>query len=334
VNGVDFSVSPGSVMTMLGPSGCGKTTILRCIAGLENATDGEIIIGDRRVFSGGVSLVPIEDRNLGMVFQSYAIWPHMTIAANVAYGLKVRGRPKTEIKRRVNEALELVRLEGFGDRYPSQLSGGQMQRVVLARAIAYNPDILLLDEPLANLDAHLREEMRLELKRIQRETGTTMVAVTHDQSEALAISDQILVMSSGKVLQRGSPREIWASPVVAPVARFLGGANELRLRSEGGLAVIDDLGPMPHGSPSFTAANGVAIFRASDARISAPGSGGWRGKILLSQYLGGHIHYLVRCAQYEFAVEMSPSGPLFKEGDEVDVIVPGEAIMTFDEVSA
>src|SRR5690606_40620699 len=230
VDEVPFGVPEGGITPMRRPSGCGKTTMLRCIAGLETATSGEIVIGTRRVFSGGRDLVPAEARNLGMVFQSYAIWPHMTIASNVAYGLRVRGRPREEIERRVREALALVRLSDYSERYPGQLSGGQMQRVVLARSLAYDPDLLLLDEPLANLDAHLREEMRQELKRIQRETGTTMIAVTHDQSEALALSDQIMVMSSGRVLQRGGPEEIFRRPQTAEVARFLGATNSFAAR--------------------------------------------------------------------------------------------------------
>ena len=258
VDGVSFVVPEGEIATMLGPSGCGKTTILRCIAGLETATSGEITIGARTVFSGGRDRVPVEARNLGMVFQSYAIWPHMTIAHNIAYGLKVRRRPRSEIDQRVRAALALVRLSDYAERYPAQLSGGQMQRVVLARAIAYDPETLLLDEPLANLDTHLREEMRQELKRIQRETRTTMIAVTHDQSEALALSDQILVMAGGRVLQRGKPEEIFRRPQTAEVARFLGATNALTAHRIDGRLVMDGLGPLPDEAD---AAGGTMLVR-------------------------------------------------------------------------
>ncbi len=331
VAGVSFTVPAGGITTMLGPSGCGKTTILRCIAGLETATDGEIVIGGRVVFSGGLSRVPVEQRNLGMVFQSYAIWPHMSIAANVAYGLKVRGRPRAEIERRVRDALALVRLSGFEQRLPGQLSGGQMQRVVLARAIAYDPEILLLDEPLANLDAHLREEMRQELKRIQRETGTTMIAVTHDQSEALAISDQILVMSSGRILQRGSPQEIWRSPNVAGVASFLGGVNCLKATPSDGRLVIEGVGPLPDGAPCASGPAQV-IFRPTDVQLEPSADGAvWVGTVSLTQFLGQHIQYLVQCGGHELTVEVPASGHHFAEGDRVSVVVSPKALMVFPE---
>ncbi|MEZ5650863.1 MAG: ABC transporter ATP-binding protein [Burkholderiaceae bacterium] len=334
VDGVSFTVPAGGITTMLGPSGCGKTTILRCIAGLETATDGEIVIGDRVVFSGGLSRVPVEQRNLGMVFQSYAIWPHMSIAENVAYGLKVRGRPRVEIQRRVGEALALVRLSGFEKRLPGQLSGGQMQRVVLARAIAYDPEILLLDEPLANLDAHLREEMRQELKRIQRETGTTMIAVTHDQSEALAISDQILVMSAGHILQRGSPQDIWRRPEVAGVASFLGGVNRLPALPRDGRLVIEGVGPLPPGTPVLQVPAQV-IFRPTDVRLLPAGEGGgWPGTVALTQFLGQHIQYLVRCGEHELTIDMPAAGRLFNEGEAVSVVAEPQALMVYPEQAA
>ncbi|MEZ5740302.1 MAG: ABC transporter ATP-binding protein [Burkholderiaceae bacterium] len=296
----------------------------------ETATDGQIAIGGRMVFAAGESKVPVEERNLGMVFQSYAIWPHMSIEANVAYGLKVRRRPRAEIERRVRDALALVRLSGYEKRLPGQLSGGQMQRVVLARAIAYDPQILLLDEPLANLDAHLREEMRQELKRIQRETGTTMIAVTHDQSEALALSDQILVMDSGKILQRGAPQEIWQRPSVATVARFLGGVNELAAVLRDGHLVVEGVGPLPAGAPT---ANGDAavIFRPTDVVLEPVGADpGWRGTVLLTQFLGQSVQYLVRCGGFEIKVEMPASGQVLREGDLACVRVAPEAIMVYE----
>ena len=326
VDGVSFVVPEGEIATMLGPSGCGKSTILRCIAGLETATGGEITIGKRPVFSGGREHVPVEKRDLGMVFQSYAIWPHMTIARNVGYGLKVRRRPREEIARRVGEALSLVRLSGYADRYPSQLSGGQMQRVVLARALAYDPEILLLDEPLANLDAHLREEMRQELKRIQRETRKTMIAVTHDQSEALALSDQIMVMAGGQVLQRGRPEEIFGQPKTAEVARFLGATNVLKARRIEGRLVAEGMGPLPeHAGNAGGAASARVLFRPSDVVLHPAGAeGGWPGKVAIAQYLGRQVQYLVRCGEHEVTVEVPSHGGVFAEGTAVALrVVPG-----------
>jgi len=326
VDGVSFVVPEGEIVTMLGPSGCGKSTILRCIAGLETATGGEITIGRRPVFGGGRDRVPVEARNLGMVFQSYAIWPHMTVARNVAYGLKVRRRPREEIAKRVTAALSLVRLSGYADRYPSQLSGGQMQRVVLARALAYDPEILLLDEPLANLDAHLREEMRQELKRIQRETRKTMIAVTHDQSEALALSDQIMVMAGGRVLQRGRPEEIFDQPKTAEVARFLGATNVLTARRIEGRLVVDAMGSLPeHAGDADGAASARVLFRPSAVALHpAAAEGGWSGKVAIAQYLGHKVQYLVRCGEHEVTAEVPSHGGIFAEGTPVTLqVLPG-----------
>ena len=290
VDNVTFEAAEGGITTMLGPSGCGKTTILRCVAGLETATSGEIVIGARTVFKGGRDLVPVEARNLGMVFQSYAIWPHMTIERNVAYGLKVRGQNRADIERRVRNALDLVRLSGYGERFPGQLSGGQMQRVVLARAIAYDPELLLLDEPLANLDAHLREEMRQELKRIQRETGMTMIAVTHDQAEALALSDKIMVMSSGRVLQHGPPNEIYRHPQTAEVAHFLGATNSLSARRVDGELVVPGVGRVPPGLCDGSTETARLLFRPSDVVLKPADTGeGWSGRVVFSQYLGRDV---------------------------------------------
>jgi len=202
VHPTTLEIPEGSFLTLLGPSGCGKTTNLRMIAGLLDPTEGEIRIGGRRVND-----VPIHKRNLGLVFQNYALFPHKTVADNVAFGLKYRDVPKSEIPGRVQAALELVQLPHLGDRYPKELSGGQQQRIALARAIVIEPDVLLLDEPLSALDANLREDMRVELKRIQERIGVTTVFVTHDQSEALAMSDLIVVMSEGRVEQVGAPEE-------------------------------------------------------------------------------------------------------------------------------
>lgn len=332
VDEVSFDVPEGGITTMLGPSGCGKTTILRCIAGLETATSGDIVIGSRTVSSDGRDLVAVEARNLGMVFQSYAIWPHMTIAHNVAYGLRVRGRPREEIGRRVRAALELVRLPGYAERYPGQLSGGQMQRVVLARAIAYDPELLLLDEPLANLDAHLREEMRQELKRIQRETGMTMVAVTHDQSEALALSDQIMVMSAGRVLQRGRPDEIFHHPRTAEVAHFLGATNMLSARRVGGRLMVEGLGAVPDHAHATSADRAQVLFRPSDVVLQPESTGeGWPGRIVLAQFLGREVQYLIQCGDSNITAEVSGRDGVLAEGAPVSVGVTPGALLVYPD---
>jgi iron(III) transport system ATP-binding protein len=232
-----FALEPGTFFTMLGPSGCGKTTTLRCIAGLETPDDGAISVDGRALFDGGKKInVPVEQRAVGMVFQSYAIWPHMTVAENVAFPLTVmkhRRYSRTEIEQAVAKALAVVDLAGFQDRPAPLLSGGQQQRVALARAIVHEPRLLLLDEPLSNLDAQLRDEMRSELKRLQSKIGITTVYVTHDQSEALALSDQIAVIDKGVVRQIGSPQDIYFRPASPFVARFVGATNLLAGRLVG-----------------------------------------------------------------------------------------------------
>lgn len=220
VEDVSIEVSSGSLFFLLGSSGCGKTTILRMIAGFVRPTAGRIFFGDR----DATELSP-EKRNAGMVFQSYALWPHMTVSQNVGFGLDVRRMPSAEKKSRIGESLELVRMSQYADRLPNQLSGGQQQRVALARAIAFRPDLLLLDEPLSNLDAKLRLEMRSEIRRISHELRITMIYVTHDQHEALSLADQIAVMSAGKIEQLGAPREIYQRPRTRFVAEFIGETN-------------------------------------------------------------------------------------------------------------
>ena len=228
VNGVSFTVREGEFITLLGPSGCGKTTTLRCIAGLEVPEEGDILIGDELLTSSarGICLPP-EERRLGMVFQSYAVWPHMTVFENVAYGLRAKSTPKAEVGQRVKKALDLVGLTGLEDRNATKLSGGQQQRVAVARALVYNPRVLLFDEPLSNLDAKLREQMRLELTRLVRELGITSVYVTHDQAEAMVMSDRIIVMHMGRIQQEGPPQAIYDEPVNRFVADFIGVTNLL-----------------------------------------------------------------------------------------------------------
>jgi iron(III) transport system ATP-binding protein len=230
IRDASFELEAGTFFTLLGPSGCGKTTTLRCIAGLETPDDGVIAVDDRRLFDAKARVnVPVEQRAIGMVFQSYAIWPHMTVAENVAFPLTVaknRGR-RAEIAEAVRRALAVVDLDGFQERSATRLSGGQQQRVALARAIVHEPGLLLLDEPLSNLDAQLRDDMRGELKRLQSKIGITTVYVTHDQSEALALSDRIAVIDRGRIVQIGAPQDIYFRPASPFVARFVGATNLL-----------------------------------------------------------------------------------------------------------
>jgi len=260
VAGVSFRVEPGEQLTLLGPSGCGKTTTLRAIAGLERPSAGLIRIGGATVYSSAQGInVPAEKRGLSMVFQSYAIWPHMSVFDNVAYGLRVRRVGAREIEAKVREALALVQMAGFERRPASQLSGGQQQRVALARACVFSPQVLLFDEPLSNLDAKLRADMRIELRELQHRLGITSVYVTHDLEEALAMSDRIVVMREGAIEQIGSPADIYNLPRNAFVADFVGSANLIRglLRADlaaDGLAAVETPGGeivygVTHGRP-------------------------------------------------------------------------------------
>jgi iron(III) transport system ATP-binding protein len=260
VRAVSFSVGRGELVTLLGPSGCGKTTTLRAIAGLEAPCAGSIRLGDRVVYDAGSRrVVPTEKRGVSMVFQSYAIWPHMTVSQNVAYGLRVRQMGAAAVADAVDHALGLVQMRKFADRPASMLSGGQQQRVAVARAIAFSPEVLLFDEPLSNLDAKLRAEMRVELRELQQRLQITSLYVTHDQEEALAISDRVIVMSGGRIEQIGAPEAIYNSPANPFVADFLGSAN------------------MIHGAVTGPSGDGV-MFRAKNGHelalrpATAPGS--------------------------------------------------------------
>jgi ABC-type Fe3+/spermidine/putrescine transport system ATPase subunit len=214
VDDVSFEVKEGEVLSLLGPSGCGKTTTLRCLAGFEMPDRGKIYLDNREI-----SFLNPEQRGIGMVFQNYALWPHMTVYNNLAFGLQIRKLEKKEIEERIKRVLSIVRLSGYEDRYPRQLSGGQQQRIAMARALVIEPDIMLLDEPLSNLDAQLREEMRFEFIELQRKLGITAIYVTHDQAEAMVISDKIIILNQGRVIQTGTPREIYT----APQSRFVAG---------------------------------------------------------------------------------------------------------------
>lgn len=226
VDNVSFSVGKGEVVGLLGPSGCGKTTVLRALAGLEDLTEGEILLDGKVVASAAKHImVPPEKRRLGLVFQSYALWPHMTVHDNIEYCLHSRKLPKEERERKIHGVLDLVGLADLGERYPSQLSGGQQQRIALARSLSYEPDVVLLDEPLSNLDMKVRERMRGELRSLLKRLGLTSVFVTHDQEEAFVISDRVLLMNNGAVVQEGLPEDLYSQPTTPFVAEFIGRAN-------------------------------------------------------------------------------------------------------------
>ncbi len=323
----DLEIPEGDFVTLLGPSGCGKTTTLRMIAGLLDPSEGEILIGGRRVND-----VPIHKRNLGIVFQNYALFPHKTVADNVAFGLKYRKVSKDEIARRVEQALTLVQLPHVGGRYPKELSGGQQQRIALARAIVIEPDVLLLDEPLSALDANLREDMRVELKRIQHQIGVTTVFVTHDQSEALAMSDRIVVMSGGRIEQVGTPEEVYNRPRSEFVANFLGASNILDgvCRARGGDAATLEVPlfgtvPVP-ADKAQSVADGPAklVLRAEKLTLMAAGAD-TTGMIAAPatvetvDYQGQTVRYFVRAGHRSFqAINMINERP-FAEGSTVTV---------------
>ena len=237
----DAEFEDGQFITLLGPSGCGKTTMLRMLAGFEKPTEGEIFIGEQEV-SSAKNFIPPEKRDIGMVFQSYAVWPHMTVFENVAYPLKMKKTDKETIKRMVSEVLKTVHLSQYAQRIPSQLSGGQQQRVALARALVAKPKLLLLDEPLSNLDAKLRDSMRFEIKEIQKELGITVVYVTHDQMEAMTMSDRVIVINKGIIQQSGHPTEIYRHPSNQFVADFVGKINFIEAKSENGILTMKNSG--------------------------------------------------------------------------------------------
>jgi ABC-type Fe3+/spermidine/putrescine transport system ATPase subunit len=298
VDHATVDVGDGELFTLLGPSGCGKTTLLRLIAGFYRPPDaGEIHFGDRRV-----EALPPYERNIGMVFQNYALWPHMTVRGNVTYGLRLRKLTTDEIGRRLADGLAKVNLTGLEERYPGQLSGGQQQRVALARALVLNPDVLLLDEPLSNLDAKIRVHVRGEIRKLQKELGITTIYVTHDQEEALSLSDRVAVMRDGRILQVDSPRTLYERPVNRFVADFVGTNNFIpgvcRERSAEGAVVETPLG-MLRGRPAESVSAGgrcVLAVRPENLTLGADGENVMEGRVSLSSYLGNSLRYDVVAA--------------------------------------
>ena len=329
VNDFNLVVKDGEFVSILGPSGCGKTTTLRMIAGFERATEGEIYIGEQCVSSSiKGSFAPPEKRDIGMVFQSYAVWPHMTVAENVGYPLKIQKDDKTERDRRVQEMLELVHLGEYGKRYPNQLSGGQQQRVALARALVAEPGLLLLDEPLSNLDAKLRESMRFEILEIQKKTGITVVYVTHDQGEAMAMSDRVVVMSMGVVQQIGAPHEIYTQPANKMVADFIGLVNFMEGEAKGDRVFLK-------GSnisfPNTSKVTGEATIAVRPENITMSLDGGQiEGQLTHRFYLGDAVDYRVKVGDHDVRVIVK-GADLNSIPDGAKVYLDFDRVMVFEK---
>ena len=326
----DFSqvFADGEFVTLLGPSGCGKTTMLRMIAGFEKPTTGEIYVGETLV-SGDKTFLPPEKRNMGMVFQSYAVWPHMNVYDNVAYPLTIKRMNKTDMKKKVEKVLSIVHLGQYAQRYPNQLSGGQQQRVALARALVAEPNLLLLDEPLSNLDAKLRESMRFEIKEIQQSLGIAVVYVTHDQTEAMAMSDRIFLINRGVVQQSGRPDEIYNHPNNQFVADFLGKVEFLKGESKDGRIHL-------LGTDQYLPYNGekrgmveIAV-RPENITMSAPGDAGLKGRVDKRYYLGDSADWRISLGKTNLRVITEGRRfSRFAPGDEVGLYI--EEFLVFDD---
>lgn len=332
---ISFEAKQGEFLTLLGPSGCGKTTSLRILAGFEQADAGDVKLHGR-----SVNRLPPWNRDIGVVFQSYALFPYLTARDNVAFGLKMRKVDKVEIARRVGAALEQVGLGAFADRYPRHLSGGQRQRVALARALVIEPQLLLLDEPLSNLDAKLRNEMRYELKRIQRETGVTTIFVTHDQEEAFSLSDKIILMHGGKIKQASTPSGLWEKPASAFVADFIGVENLIPakvVKSDGrmGLSLSPNLVVHPAEVPFVANADVICGLRASDVQMTSShpagaGNTGFPARILDAEYRGKERLYRLETTIADRPIlAMAPSSQEFAQ--EVTVTFPQDRIMVLSD---
>jgi len=330
VKDIHLAIDKGQLVCLLGPSGCGKTTTLRLIAGFLEPDGGEIRVGGRCISAPGGSEAP-ERRNMSMIFQSYALWPHMTVFENIAYGLRLRNLPKSDIQRRTDTILAATKLTALAQRYPGALSGGQQQRVSLARALVIEPEILLLDEPLSNLDANLREEMRFEIRRLHDKYRYTTVYVTHDQAEAMTTANLIVVMNQGAIEQAGSPEDIYERPRTEFVARFIGGTNIFKGRWDGGDTV--DCG---HGlalrcaSGDFAPQGETAVsIRHHDIRLTAvqpdAAQANWIGGTVARQvYLGPHRDYLVTLASGETVRAVTPVDVAIPQGQTVWLHFPPE----------
>jgi putative spermidine/putrescine transport system ATP-binding protein len=326
----DLTIERGEFISLLGPSGCGKTTTLQALAGFVQATRGRIVLEGR-----DITHVPPERRGLGIVFQSYALFPHMTVAANVAFGLEMRGIARDERESRVARMLELVHLAEFASRYPRELSGGQRQRVAIARALVIEPPVLLLDEPLSNLDAKLREAMQFELRRIQRKLGTTTLMVTHDQAEALSISDRVVVMHGGRIQQVDAPHRLYEHPQSRFISGFVGKTNVLRGTWRAGMLEFD--GGVRIAAPGDHAEGQLltVVLRPEKISIAANGAGPLRGRIAERFFLGSQWLYRVEGALGEIEVACANDGRApWPEQSEVTLDWPHDAVRVLPAESA
>ena len=336
VQEISFEATEGRVLSLLGPSGCGKTTTLRCIAGFENPDQGEIYLDDRKI-----NPFPPEKRGIGMVFQNYALWPHMTVYGNLAFGLQIRKVPKPEINKRIKKILSMVQLEGYENRYPRQMSGGQQQRIAMARALVFEPDIMLLDEPLSNLDAKLREEMRFEFTELQKKLGITAVYVTHDQAEALVLSDKIVILDQGKIVQSGTPKEIFSNPKNKFVAGFIavtsfmdGKVDSLTeeqkkvvVKTDDGLTIQGNNSNLSVGQRVSVAIRMNAVhFVQDEDEIEKNSVNLFKGKIIQSSYLGNIVDYKISVGNWMVRTNTEVKNN-FKVGDEVKFYLPPEKII-------
>ncbi|MDI6772178.1 MAG: ABC transporter ATP-binding protein [bacterium] len=335
VGGVDLAVPEGSFVTLLGPSGCGKTTTLRLIAGFYDPDEGEMRIGGRRIND-----LPPDQRNTAMVFQDFALFPHMTVFENIAYGLRMRGQSNPEISRRVEETARQLGLAGMERKWPLQLSGGQQQRVALARALIVEPEVLLLDEPLSNLDAKLRIRVRTEIRQIQQQLGKTTIYVTHDQEEALSISDTIAVMAAGRIVQVGTPYEVYYTPASRFVADFVGIANfvEGRVVQDRGVARVEAGGAvLEMGTRDLRASSSVLLtIRPEAVRLLEPGGSlegqnVLRGVVTASSFMGSLARYWIEAIGIEWVVDVHMPVPRKLLAGEVILQIPGERIHVLEQ---
>ena len=339
VDGVDLSIAKGEFFTLLGSSGCGKTTLLRIVAGFMPQSGGRILFGDTCIDD-----VPAYRRNTGMVFQNYAIFPHLTVIDNIAYGLRARRLPTAEVSERVGRMLAMMRLEHLGHRHPRELSGGQQQRVVLARAIVIEPDVLLMDEPLSNLDTEMRVHLRGEIRALQRQIGVTTIYVTHDQEEALMMSDRVAVMSGGRVEQVGTPVDIFHRPQTRFVASFIGESNFLlatRVDAGGpGSAIYEVPGggrlPVPVERAKAAGARAELAFRSHDLVLGEASDGGWNATVADTQFYGATIRLVLELAPghtVQVALTGRAGQALPTPGSRVGLALPPDSLWLFPAVA-
>ncbi len=338
IDDISFEVKDGEVLSLLGPSGCGKTTTLRCLAGFEIPDSGSIYLDNREI-----STLTPEQRGIGMVFQNYALWPHMTVYGNLAFGLQIRKLEQQEIEKRIKKALNIVRLSGYENRYPRQLSGGQQQRIAMARALVIEPGIMLLDEPLSNLDAQLREEMRFEFIELQRKLGITAIYVTHDQAEAMVISDKIIILNQGKVVQIGTPREIYAAPQNCFVAGFiavtsfiegtvsgLGQESQVFIKTDDGLIIKGFKPGLKIGDRVFVALRINTLRFVTNTKEQKDLNNVFEGVILQASYLGDIVDYRIQMGKWIVRTDYSTKIN-YQVGDKVRIYLPPEELIIIPE---